>query len=193
MGHGRTCKSSSTNCPDFTGKSERAAWIFPRSPKETTPGEKERPSGLGRAAARQEPAGVLCLPGSMRASGASGRGWESLVLAQPSPQHQRRKNPSSFPQVLNLPGFKGSHESRCPGAAWCISHHMGNVWGTWGTRLLAMKQQLDLCGIQSEQSWGGKPAGSVGLQTRGPTRATSVGSSLGLAPVRKTTMNTSES
>lgn len=43
MGHGRTCKSSSMNCPDFTGKSERAAWIFPRSPKETTPGEKERP------------------------------------------------------------------------------------------------------------------------------------------------------
>lgn len=48
-GHGRTCKSSSKKCPDVTGKLERAEWIFPRSPKEMTPGERERLSGLGRA------------------------------------------------------------------------------------------------------------------------------------------------
>ena len=106
---------------------------FPQEPKgDDTWGEGEAVRAGQSRLPVPEPAGALCPPGAALASGASGRGWESLVPARRCPQHQRRKNPSSFLRVSNLPGCKGSHESRCPGAAWGMSHHMGNVLGKRG-------------------------------------------------------------
>lgn len=110
---------------------------FPQEPKgDDTWGEGETIRAGQSQLPVQEPARVLCLPGAALASGASGRGWESKIPARQHPQHQRRKNPSSFLPVSNLPGFRGSHESRCPGAAWCMSHHTGNVLGKRGQRCM---------------------------------------------------------
>lgn len=138
-----------------------------------TPGERERPSGLGRASC-----GSLSLlePCAHQEHLAEAGG----ALSCPA----RRKNSLSFLWISNSLGLKGSHESCCPGAPRCRSHHKGNVGGKWGgTILLSVKYQL-CARFDLNRAGEGKLSGSVGLHL-GILAQPTLGSSLGLALVRR--------
>lgn len=126
-------------CPDVSGKLERAEWIFPRSPKGMRPAGRR---GAACLSVQEQPGCSAC------------------------PElHRHLKHLPGAGKTLIFPvGFRGSCNSRCPGAARHTSHHLGGVWGKWGQCGLQRSSSCVCAGLKANGAGEGKPSALQGCK-----------------------------